>query len=77
MARHVKSRTGWNGRDNNKIAHGTGLLGIVRNILGLNQRVDISESCIIHGRIEDSTRFDRFAAVTEAEVPLRRLQMLR
>jgi hypothetical protein len=77
MARHVKSRTGWNGRDNNKIAHGTGLLGIVRNILGLNQRVDVSESCIIHGRIEDSTGFDRFAAATEAEVTLRRVQMLR
>lgn len=76
MARHVKSRTGWNGRDNNKIAHGTGLLGIVRNILRLNQRVDVSASCIIYGRIEDSPRYDRFAAVTEAEVPLRRAQML-
>jgi hypothetical protein len=76
MARHVKSRTGWNGRDNNKIAHGTGLLGIVRNILGLNQRLDISASSIIHGSIEDSTRYDRSAAVTEAEVPLRRVQML-
>jgi len=77
MARHVKSRTGWNGRDNNKIAHGTGLLGVVRNILGLNQRLDTSASSIIYGRIEDSTRYDRFAAATEAEVTLRRLQMLR
>jgi hypothetical protein len=76
MARHVKSRTGWNGRDNNKIAHGTGLLGIVRNILGLNQRVDISASSIVHGCIEDSTRYDRSAAATEAEVTLRRVQML-
>jgi len=76
MARYAKSRMGWNGRDNNKIAHGTGLLGIVRNILGLNRRAGKSASCIINVCNEDYTRYSRFAASSEAEVPLRRAQML-
>lgn len=54
MARQVRSRMGWNGRNSNEVAHGTGFLGVVRSILGLNQGADGSASCNIHGYIEDS-----------------------
>jgi hypothetical protein len=76
MARHVKSRMGWSGRDSNRIVPGTGLLGIVCNILGLNHRVNESASCTTYGGIHDSTAYHGFAVFKEAEVSLRRVQML-
>jgi hypothetical protein len=76
MARHVRSRMGWSGGDSNKIAHGTGLLGIVRNVLGLSHRVSEFVSCTTYGGIHDSTAYHGFAAFKDAEVSLRRVQML-
>jgi hypothetical protein len=76
MARHVRSRMGWDERNGNRIGHGTGLLGTVRSILRLNHRADTSASCIIHGGIEGSEAYHGFTTVREAEVSLRRVQML-
>jgi len=76
MAREVRSKMGWNWRSNNQIAHRTGLLGIIRNILGLDHRVGESTLCITYGRTEGSKAYLDFASVKEVETLLRRARML-
>jgi hypothetical protein len=76
MARQVKSKVGWNWKSNNKIAHRTGLLGVIRNILGLNHHVDESTPCVTYGRVEGSKAYLGFASAKEAETLLRRARML-
>jgi hypothetical protein len=76
MARQFRNKMGWNWRSNIKIAHRTGILGFIRNILGLGHRVDESMPRIIYGRFEDSEAFLGFASVKEAETLLRRARML-
>jgi hypothetical protein len=76
MTKQARSKMGWNSRSNNKIAHRTGTLGSIRNILGFDHRVNESTPCIIYGRIESSNAYLGCASVKEVETLLRRARML-
>jgi len=77
MARQVRSKMGWNEGSNGKMAHGSGFLGIIRNILRLDHRTDESTFSIAYGSIEGLKAHVGFASVKEAEALLRIARMLK
>jgi hypothetical protein len=74
MARQIRSRIGWNGRNSHKSVRDGESLGVVRSILGLNKGADAS--CNVHGYIEDSKVHQGCTVVRETEVSLRRVRIL-
>ena len=71
MARQVRNKMGWDEGSINKIAERTGLLRIIRNIVGINRHVTEYTNSVEYGRIEGFKTSPGFASVKEAEALLR------
>lgn len=76
MAQQVRNRTDLDKRNNHKVAHGKGLMGAFRNIVGLDRLAGGYTFGILKTSVQDSQLDSGSTAVRDIEILLREASML-